>query len=36
VVGAEPLASMSSRAVAEAVAPNLVRYLIGPLDPGQE
>jgi AcrR family transcriptional regulator len=36
VVGAEPLASMSSRAVSEAVAPNLVRYLIGPLDPGQE
>jgi AcrR family transcriptional regulator len=32
VVGLEPLASMSARAVAESVAPNLVRYLIGPLD----
>jgi AcrR family transcriptional regulator len=34
VVGLEPLASMSARAVAESVAPNLVRYLIGPLDTG--
>jgi AcrR family transcriptional regulator len=35
VVGLEPLASMSARAVAESVAPNLVRYLIGPLDTGE-
>jgi AcrR family transcriptional regulator len=32
VVGLEPMSSMPARAVAESVAPNLVRYLIGPLD----
>jgi AcrR family transcriptional regulator len=31
VVGLEPMSSMPARAVAESVAPNLVRYLIGPL-----
>ncbi len=36
VIGLEPLASMATRAVAESVAPNLVRYLIGPLEPGEE
>ena len=36
VIGLEPLASMSARAVAEGVAANLVRYLIGPLEPGEE
>jgi AcrR family transcriptional regulator len=36
VVGLEPLASMSPRAVAESVAPGLVRYLIGPLAPHGE
>jgi len=34
VVGLEPMSSMPARAVAESVAPNLVRYLIGPLDTG--
>ena len=33
VLGIEPLASMPARAVAEAVAPTLERYLLGPLDP---
>ena len=32
VVGLEPMSSMPARAVAESVAPNLARYLIGPLD----
>jgi Tetracyclin repressor-like, C-terminal domain len=32
VVGLEPMTSMPARAVAEFVAPNLARYLIGPLD----
>jgi hypothetical protein len=32
VVGLEPMSSMPARAIAESVAPNLVRYLIGPLD----
>jgi len=36
VVGLEPLASMSARAVAESVAPGLVRYLIGSLAPDGE
>jgi AcrR family transcriptional regulator len=31
VVGLEPMSSMPSRVVAESVAPNLARYLIGPL-----
>lgn len=31
VVGVEPLASLPARAVAEAVAPALERYLVGPL-----
>jgi Tetracyclin repressor-like, C-terminal domain len=33
VIEMEPLASIPPRAVAELVAPTLVRYLIGPLDP---
>jgi AcrR family transcriptional regulator len=33
VVGLEPMSSMPARAVAESVAPNLVRYLIGSLEP---
>lgn len=32
IVGLEPLASLPARTVAESVVPNLVRYLIGPLD----
>ena len=32
VVGLEPMTSMPARAVAESVAPNFARYLIGPLD----
>jgi AcrR family transcriptional regulator len=34
IVGAEPLASAPARAIADAVAPTLARYLIGPLDSG--
>jgi Tetracyclin repressor-like, C-terminal domain len=33
VVAIEPLASMPPRAVADAVAPTLQRYLVGPLGP---
>jgi AcrR family transcriptional regulator len=32
----EPLASLPVRAVTKAVAPNLVRYLVGPLDPSEQ
>jgi AcrR family transcriptional regulator len=32
VVGVEPLASLPARAVAEAAAPTLERYLVGPLE----
>jgi AcrR family transcriptional regulator len=32
VVGLEPMSSMPASAVAESVAPNLARYLVGPLD----
>jgi hypothetical protein len=33
VVAIEPLASMRPRAIADAVAPTLQRYLLGPLGP---
>ena len=31
IVGVEPLASLPAETVAEAIAPNLQRYLVGPL-----
>jgi AcrR family transcriptional regulator len=33
VIGVDPLASTPAHAIAEAVAPTLTRYLLGPLDP---
>jgi AcrR family transcriptional regulator len=35
VVAVEPLASTPGRAIADAVAPTLTRYLVGPLNPGE-
>jgi len=36
VVALEPLASMPPEAVAEAIAPTLQRYLVGPLTSGSQ